>query len=60
MAEEALEGGNMSREESEARLGVAKEVLERAAEEAKWREVKEALKRVEEGEQLEVQRLTAE
>ena len=58
MAEEALEGGNMSREESEARLGVAKEVLERAAEEAKWRE--EALKRVEEGEQLEVQRLTAE
>ena len=36
------------------------EALERADEEAKWREVKEALRSVEERERLEVQRLAAE
>ena len=68
MAEEALEGDTRKREEVEARLGVATEVLERAAEEAERREAeedlrreaKEDLSRVEEGERLEVQRLAAE
>ena len=39
---------------------MATEALERAVEEDEWRKVEEALRRAEEGERLEVQRLTAE
>ena len=39
MAEEELERETRRREEAGARIGVAKEALERAAEEAKWREI---------------------
>ena len=45
MAEDSLQGDTRRREEAEARLGVATEALERAAKEAKWREVKDALRR---------------
>ena len=60
MAEEALKGDNRRREEAEERLGVATEVLERAAEDAERREVQEALRRAEEGGQLKFQRLVVE
>ena len=49
MEEEDLEGGTMRSEEVEVRLGVMTEVLERSDDETKWREVKEALGRAEEG-----------
>ena len=48
------------REEAAEWIGVATEALERAVEEDEWRKVEEALRRAEEGERLEVQRLTAE
>ena len=60
MAEEALEGETRRREEAEARIGVVTEALEGAAEEAERREVEEALRRAEERERSEVQRLAAE
>ena len=50
MSEEALEGETRRREEVEARLGVAMEDMDRAVKEDEWREVEEAMMRVEEGE----------
>ena len=60
MTEEALEGETRKRDEAETRLGVATEVLERAADEAEWKEVKDALRTVEEGERSKFQQLMAE
>ena len=60
MKEEALEGETRKRDEAETRLGVATEVLERAADEAEWKEVKDALRTVEEGERSKFQQLMAE
>ena len=47
MEEESLEGDTRRREEAEVRLGVAAEALERAADEAGRRAVKEDLIRSE-------------
>ena len=55
--DEAERGGVI---EAEARLRLATEVLERASEEAGQREVEEGLRRPEEVERSEVQRLLAE
>ena len=60
MEEEVLEFKTRRREEAEPRLVVATEALERAANEAKWRDVEDAARREEEGERLEVQRLVVE
>ena len=57
MAEDALEGETRRREEAEARLGLTTEALERAANESKWRDAEEALRKAEEEYQSEVQRL---
>ena len=43
-----------------SRIGVEKKAMERVAKDSKRREVEEALRRAKEGEQSEVQRLTAE
>ena len=60
MAKDALEGETMRKEETESRIGVATEALERADEEAKRRDIEEVLMRAEEEERLEFQRLAAD
>ena len=60
MAEETLEGKTRRRVEAEARLGVTMEALERADEEAEWREGEEVVRSEEEVDRLEVQRIAAE
>ena len=49
MAEKSLEGDTRRSKEAEARIGVTTEAVERAAKEAKLREVEEAPGRMEEG-----------
>ena len=53
-------GETKRKEEAESRIRGTSKAPERAANEAKRREVKEALRRVEEGDRAEVQRLTTE
>ena len=50
MTEEALDDETRRRKEAEAWLGLAIEALERASKQDKWKEVKEAMRKLEEGE----------